>query len=343
MVGFSCVPRTEPDSPDWILVCHISMMGWQCAWILSMFGFTVGCFPGLSDRLRLAKLTSHPEAADSQPVVLNEQLHQWPVLYCLPVKWFNQNMAKVNIQRLLYREVLPEGSSRSRMPFSCSAKPANQTMKAEKKRSQNYKTLTLGQCLLWFSKVFLCQESFGGLIPLQCFHFWLFLGARCCSGECSRSAASSWGLSEISVAEACWSLSCVFLVALLNTSYQYFSCNKGLQTFPEFSTDRRRWKVWSHECQVATARRSAAAGQPCSPRKHMGAQLLRGPRAYGVQWRQVIRIFQRSDDPHQGEGWKYGGEYKDLMWLEWMTMEPVICSNSVQDLDMFFFLILSYA
>lgn len=39
--------------------------------------------------------------------------------------------------------------------------------------------------------------------------------------------------------------------------------------------------------EVATARRSAAAGQPCSPRKHMGAQLLRG------------------------EGWKYGEEYKD--------------------------------
>lgn len=64
-------------------------------------------------------------------------------MYCLPVKCFKQNKAKVNIQRLLYREVLPEGSSRSRMPFFCSAKPANQTMKAEKKRSQKYTTLTL--------------------------------------------------------------------------------------------------------------------------------------------------------------------------------------------------------
>eukprot|EP00435_Cladocopium_sp_Y103_P010255 s1146_g2.t1 len=39
--------------------------------------------------------------------------------------------------------------------------------------------------------------------------------------------------------------------------------------------------------EVAAARQRAAAGQPCSPRRHMGAQLLRG------------------------EGWTYGGEYKD--------------------------------
>ena len=54
------------------------------------------------------------------------------------------------------------------------------------------------------------------------------------------------------------------------------------------------WALALSKSQVAAARERAAAGQPCSPRRHMGAQLLRGrvpsPQTHKIKVSKVLRF-----------------------------------------------------